>query len=394
MEEWSARERTRAAEDKQYHRQVGDALDDTLSGAEEVEQEEGAAVLDPASDRYIILSDLHKGTRDGADDFRYCERAYNAALAYYYAAGHTLVELGDVEELWEESPAAVIKAYRYSLELAARFHAEGRYVRIWGNHDDAWSFPGRVRRHLRPIFQGPELRVREGYLLRVIDEGEPLGTLFLVHGHQGTSASDRWKWLSRLVVRFLWRPLQRRLKLSLNTPAKDWVLRERHNIALSTWAAAQEGVVLIAGHTHRPVFLSETHAAEIARELEAAEENLRAAPRNADRQKRVAELRAELEWVRAQEVQKITGAGPEGTTLTEDRSYFNTGCCAFSDGDITGLEIADGQIRLVRWPNNQDEPKPQILERAPIRELFRPSPRERTNRRPTGSQPEEEIGST
>jgi hypothetical protein len=30
-------------------------------------------------------------------------------------------------------------------------------------------------------------------------------------------------------------------------------------------------------------------------------------------------------------------------------SYFNSGCCAYSDGSITGIEIADGEIRLVRW---------------------------------------------
>ena len=30
-------------------------------------------------------------------------------------------------------------------------------------------------------------------------------------------------------------------------------------------------------------------------------------------------------------------------------SYFNTGCCSFSDRSITGIEIAGGEIRLVRW---------------------------------------------
>ena len=30
-------------------------------------------------------------------------------------------------------------------------------------------------------------------------------------------------------------------------------------------------------------------------------------------------------------------------------TYFNSGCCCFSDGDITGIEIADGYIRLIKW---------------------------------------------
>ena len=29
--------------------------------------------------------------------------------------------------------------------------------------------------------------------------------------------------------------------------------------------------------------------------------------------------------------------------------YFNTGCCSFGDGDITGLEFSEGKVRLVRW---------------------------------------------
>ena len=27
--------------------------------------------------------------------------------------------------------------------------------------------------------------------------------------------------------------------------------------------------------------------------------------------------------------------------------YFNSGCCSFEDGDITGLEIDNGQIKLI-----------------------------------------------
>jgi len=30
-------------------------------------------------------------------------------------------------------------------------------------------------------------------------------------------------------------------------------------------------------------------------------------------------------------------------------SYFNTGCCCFPDGQLTGLEIDGEDIRLVKW---------------------------------------------
>ena len=42
-------------------------------------------------------------------------------------------------------------------------------------------------------------------------------------------------------------------------------------------------------------------------------------------------------------------------------SYFNTGCCCFSDGDITGIEIAGGNIRLVKWEYNSRKVSERIV---------------------------------
>ena len=51
-------------------------------------------------------------------------------------------------------------------------------------------------------------------------------------------------------------------------------------------------------------------------------------------------------------------------------SYFNTGCCAFLDGYVTGLEISIGEIRLVRWPDDEDLPKPKVLAKAKLKDVF------------------------
>lgn len=42
-------------------------------------------------------------------------------------------------------------------------------------------------------------------------------------------------------------------------------------------------------------------------------------------------------------------------------SYFNTGCCCYSDGDITGIEIADGKIRLIKWEYDDQNISQRIL---------------------------------
>jgi len=51
--------------------------------------------------------------------------------------------------------------------------------------------------------------------------------------------------------------------------------------------------------------------------------------------------------------------------------YFNTGCCAFEDGDVTGIEIADGDIRLVRWPDDDDSPRQKVLQSESLTRVFR-----------------------
>jgi hypothetical protein len=323
------------------------------------------------TDRYIIFSDQHRGKRDRADDFRHSERAYNAALAYYYALGHTLVALGDVEEFWKQFPGPVVKAYKHSLELEARFHKVGRYLRIWGNHDEDWSDEGAVRKHLWPIF-GEDLRVHEGVRVRIIDSqaedgNTELGELFLIHGHQGTLDSDTLLPFSRVMVRLFYAPVQRLTGFSLapRTPASDWERREGHNRTMYEWVRQKNNLLLIAGHTHRPVFLSLTHPDQVMREIEEVQAALEAAdPADHELRKklrqRLAALSAELEWIRAQELAQPGEEGDHDLPAKTPR-YFNTGCCCFLDGKITGLELVDGQIRLIRWPDDEGKPRPKIL---------------------------------
>jgi hypothetical protein len=348
----------------EYERRIAGSLDRAYRSAVDA----GSSVrLQVERDRVIIFSDLHKGAGNNADDFRRCERAYNAALAYYYTLGYWLIELGDVEELWEELPVSVLGQYARTLELTAQFHKAGRYIRIWGNHDDAWSFTDNVERHLHPIF-GADLRVHEGFLLHMYDGAEAIGSFFLVHGHQGTLESDRWSFISRFAVRWLWRPLQRLFNVTRNTPAQNWALRERHNVAMYRWIARKRALVLVAGHTHRPVFASQSREQQLEVKRQDTMAELAGQPDNASLRSELAAVCAELEWVRAQDRRAAAGAGAE--THMERACYFNTGCCCFQDGDIVGLEIADHNIRLVRWPDDAEHAKPQQLAAMPLGAVF------------------------
>lgn len=297
---------------------------DGLQGAYEKRCARGD--LDVATDKWVIFSDHHKGGRDGADDYAQCEKAYTAALKYYFERGFTLVILGDGEELWECPPRKVLAAHRATLDLEAAFFKadQKRYLKFFGNHDSDWKRGGAVKRYLQPIF-GEGLEVFEAMRVRVHVAGFELGELFLVHGHQGTIDADHYSWISRIAVRYGWAVLQRITKKKSTTPSKDYQLRHRHNVAMYEWVKDKRGTVLIAGHTHRPVFCQKP------------------------------------EFHNPSEMPPVEQVRP---------CYYNTGCCSYSDGDVTALEIAGGRMSLVRWPDDNDQPLPQLLASADMREVF------------------------
>jgi hypothetical protein len=322
--------------------------------------------------RVVLFSDLHRGYGDGADDFRKCAGNYHRALDFYLEDGYTLLILGDSEELWECKPGKVVATYGASLENEARFVRTDtlRYAKIWGNHDDLWKDSGAAARHLETFFG--EVRFPECLDVKVTSKGEVLGRLFLVHGHQGTPGSDKWQKYSRPLVRWVWRPIQRLFKISVTTPATSFEARGKHDRAMYDWAAARNDLVLIAGHTHRPVFLSRPNVETIERIYSHL---LGPAPEKIDRKSREERLLAaqELEWARAEAGSvRIEGVGElESSVGNRSRPcYFNTGCCSFKNGEITGIEIADGQIRLIRWAEDLVDPADRVIEHQSIQKVF------------------------
>ncbi len=90
---------------------IWDALSLLISRILNGEKKKGLVIpFDITTGKFIIFSDMHKGTRNGADDFLVCEPAYLAALDYYQLNGFHLIELGDSEELWENNLNGIKKA--------------------------------------------------------------------------------------------------------------------------------------------------------------------------------------------------------------------------------------------------------------------------------------------
>ena len=290
--------------------------------------------------KFIIFSDQHKGAGDRADEFRNCAATYEAALQYYLAQGFTLILLGDVEELWEQSFGTVERAYQEILLLEGSFPA-GRYYRVWGNHDDAWMHERTVEKKLKPYM--PTTAVYEALRFEMSDGEEVIGRLLMCHGHQGTFASDKLHWLGPLGLRF-YRWLQRIFGIGGNTPAQDACLRDAHETQMYQWAAQQEKLILLTGHTHRPVWSSRTHLQTLQLELAALQQE----PDSP-------ELREQIKQKEQEIAKRMAKSPPCEETIKVEPAYFNTGSCAFDDGDITGIELIDGMLRLVKWRHEDHE---------------------------------------
>lgn len=312
---------------------IADELTRTLNG-----QFTLSLTLDlQVSNKFIVFSDQHKGAGDEADEFRKCKHTYKAALQHYLQNGFSLILLGDVEELWEQGFKKVEKTHRNALQLEASF-PPGRYFRVWGNHDDKWMSERKVRKKLARYM--PTGAIYEAIRFELHNDFEPVGTMLLLHGHQGTCASDKFRWFSRIGVRF-WRYIQRTIRIGQTTPAKHACLRGKHDTEMYNWAVKQNNLILVAGHTHRPVWSSRTHLQKLQSELK----TLKAGPDTPEQR----------ELIRAKELEvqeRERKSEPCEDTIKTSPSYFNTGCCRFDDGDITGIEIEDGTIRLIKWSSN------------------------------------------
>lgn len=330
------------------------ALTHLLSCILEGKTKKGLVVpFDIESGKFIIFSDQHKGTRDGADDFMLCEPNFLAALDYYNQAGFHYIALGDCEELWENSLPAVKKQQQPSFEKEKKFVFKNAFIKIFGNHDLYWDNDPFAKLNLKEIYNY-DVPIYEGVVLQTSINNKTIN-IFCTHGHQGDEVSDG-NWFSKFFVSTIWGPLQSYLQINPNTPAYDANLKTLHNLLMYEWSAQQQDLFLITGHTHQPVFESLTHIERLYRQLLVA--------RQAGDETRIASLEKEIQ------VLKFSYASISEEYLKLKPTYFNSGCCCFSDGDITGIEIEGNRFRLIKWHSKKGNPQRIILEEISIEELM------------------------
>jgi len=289
--------------------------------------------LNASQQSIIIFSDEHKGTRNGSDDFASCEKNYLAALDYYNQRNFYFVNMGDCEELWENTIFSLMKHNKEVFSREKLFVDRNAYCKIYGNHDLFWDNDPLAKVYLKRMY-GESVKIFACIVLHTeLPDGNHID-IFCTHGHQGDSQSDG-NAFSKWFVSYVWGPLQSFLNINPNTPATNDDNKTLHNLYMYQWSASQNNTILITGHTHQPVFNSLTHLERLYLQLEEAtikndQEAIKSIEAEIPRRKR------EYDFVN----HSFRNMKP---------SYFNSGCCCFDDGNITGIEIADNCIRLVKW---------------------------------------------
>jgi len=246
--------------------------------------------------KFILFSDCHRGDNSFADDFANNRNIYFHALKHYYNEDFTYCELGDGDELWENVHfKTILRAHKNVYELLQKFYFKNRLEMIWGNHDMVYRNANYVRKHLRTYFDQktnkevplfPDIQYQEAIILRHQHTNQDL---FLLHGHQADFMNYVGWRINRFLVRVLWKPLQVVGIADPTSPAKNYRETIKVERRIKKWIASHHNQFTIIGHTHRPRF-------------------------------------------------------PEAGEL----ALFNDGSCVHPRS-ITGIEIENGHITLIKW---------------------------------------------
>jgi len=211
--------------------------------------------------KFILFSDCHRGDNSFADDFANNRNIYFHALKFYLNEGFSYIELGDGDELWENTSfESVFNAHKNVYFLLQEFFKKDRLHMIWGNHDMVYKDSKLVAQNLDTYFDPvegctkallPNLPYHEAIILKHKDTHQEL---FLTHGHQADWWNYTfWRW-GRFLVRVLWKPLQVWGIADPTSPAKNYKELIKIERRIKKWIVENKYLLTIVGHTHRPRF--------------------------------------------------------------------------------------------------------------------------------------------
>jgi UDP-2,3-diacylglucosamine pyrophosphatase LpxH len=304
--------------------------------------------------KYIIFSDFHLGDGGRADDSWENRLVIRKALEYYSGLKYTLLLLGDIEEMWQFDLPEIKTRYDRTIYRAMRSFGDRRVVRVFGNHDGDWCIQP------DPAKNKPIERVQATEALKLVDEkGRP--RILLVHGHQGDIQSDKNKWSSRIAVRLfrLFEPVAVMLGI-VHAPKMRHRVINNYERVMYSWAKKAR-TILICGHSHNAIFASRSQAGRLRDERSMLKRQIKRGRMNREM---VENNRAAIREIK-KKIRRERRFKRDILPLDDPSRllpcYFNSGCGIFDSG-ITGIEIADGEIRLAKWHRTPGDPRYEVYQ--------------------------------
>lgn len=211
--------------------------------------------------KYVLFSDCHRGDNSFADDFSHNRKIFHHALSQYFQNNFTYIELGDGDELWENKFVNIFNANKDVYLLLKKFHEENRLHFIWGNHDMDYKNPKKIKENLHYYYdtvdgKEKELMINVSFSEAIRLEQEDCKSVFLLHGHQVDWFNYFFWRFSRFLVKVLWRPLQLIGVSDPTSPAQNFKELIKVESRLEKWIKNNNNQMIVTGHTHRPRFPS------------------------------------------------------------------------------------------------------------------------------------------
>jgi UDP-2,3-diacylglucosamine pyrophosphatase LpxH len=316
-----------------------------------------------ATAKLVFFSDLHRGMGT-KDVFIKNKELFVKVLDYYNRQGYTLVLVGDVEEGWgfqRDNIPLILQDHNDELDKEMEFLKDNRYYRVYGNHDDYY-------RGLYFRFKNFETRVNPAV---IFEDKENNFTIFVTHGCQGHGLHDagdelaswgvyvKYNWLTEIFDK---RPKsEKELDQAITQKQQEY---QKHEQMVVDWVK-DDGTgkkrynILIAGHTHIPVFESipveETYQALIRQidsgeylffndVIDGQEENRSQTLPSSLKEKMKKTLTKELLTARSMRLTARQRALEGKSTPQQEEFYYNPG---YGFGPtIPCIEICDGKITL------------------------------------------------
>ena len=190
--------------------------------------------------KYVFISDCHRGVGNNNDNFLKNANPYLAALQYYYQSGYHYVEVGDGDELWENKNLHQIAEIHQSVfKQLEVFRCKKCLTLLYGNHDI-------IKRRNRFSFM--DFEYKESLILEDRDRNLELR---VTHGHQADLLNSVFGKFARILVRYLWTPLE---IFGISNPTSAAKNNHKKNLLEKKYLsyARKNHCYLLTGHTHRP----------------------------------------------------------------------------------------------------------------------------------------------